>query len=267
MGVVTITKTPEDLQKIHSQLARPCVRPNNFAPRLFVGHASLLRTFKRHLPLKANSLSSLSYLSFILLSLSADVELNPGPVDFPCGSCAQEVTDYDPAAECDECGQRFHIQCQSFDQGTYDDWIAADHSFFWTCSNCDQPNFSNIAQSSFVSIESQNSFSVLSDETPLSHSRDPSPTTRDAQPRRSPSTVNFPKLRVLNINCRSLVNKKAETTRGSRCFIKYSMALLQYRCRHILSVPRESLAIANIILSVSARYLLVLIITDVRSIQ
>ena len=57
------------------------------------------------------------------------------------------------------------------------------------------------------------------------------------------------------------------TTRGSRCFIKYSMALLQYRCRHILSVQRESLAIANIILSVSARYLLVLIITDVRSIQ
>ena len=37
------------------------------------------------------------------------------------------------------------------------------------------------------------------------------------------------------------------------------------RCRHILSVPRESLA--NTILLVSAMYLLVLIITGVRSIH
>ena len=64
--------------------------------------------------------------------------------------------------------------------------------------------FQKLARSSFVSFESQNSFSVLSDEKPLSHARVPSPTTWVAQPRETPSTVNFPKLRVLNINCRSL---------------------------------------------------------------
>ena len=140
------------------------------------------------------------------------MELNSGPVDFPYGSCVQEVTDYDPAVECDECGQWFYIQCQSVHQGTYDDWIAADHSFFWTRPHYDQPDFSNIARASFVYFKSQNSFSVLSDEAPLSRSRDQSPTTRISQPRRTPSPVNFPKLRVLNINCRSHLNKKLSFT-------------------------------------------------------
>ena len=124
---------------------------------------------------------------------------------------ALEVSDSDPAVECDECGHWFHIQCQSIDQGTYDDWVASDHSFSWICSKCDRPNFSNIAQSSFASYESQNNFSVLLDETPSPHhSRDPSPTSQAAQPRRTASTAKISKLWVMNINCQSLANKKAE---------------------------------------------------------
>ena len=65
--------------------------------------------------------------------------------------------------------------------------------------------------SSFASYESQNNFSLLLDETPSAHdSRDPSLTTQAPQPRRSASAAKISKLRVMNINCQSLVNKKAE---------------------------------------------------------
>ena len=149
--------------------------------------------------MKALRLSSLSYLCFILLSLS-DVELNLGHVAVPCENCALEVSDQDPAVEYDKCGHWFHIQCQSIDQDTYGDWVAADHSFSWTCSNYDHPfqNFSNVTSSSFMSYESPNNFSVLIDESPSPHrSRGPSPTARATQPRENSSTKTT-KLRVLN---------------------------------------------------------------------
>ncbi|WAQ95747.1 hypothetical protein MAR_028437, partial [Mya arenaria] len=44
---------------------------------------------------------TLSHLAILLLSISCDVELNPGP-DFPCGSCGNEVLDSDHAVECDK---------------------------------------------------------------------------------------------------------------------------------------------------------------------
>ena len=70
--------------------------------------------------------------------MSSDVELNPGPVDFPCGNCALEVNESDSAINCDECGQWFHIQCQSIWQDAYEDLVATDRSLSRGCSNLDQ---------------------------------------------------------------------------------------------------------------------------------
>ena len=70
-----------------------------------------------------------SYMCFILISVSADVELKPGPADFSCGNCAIEVLDTDAALECEECGLWFPIQCQAISQETYDDLIATDQYF------------------------------------------------------------------------------------------------------------------------------------------
>lgn len=179
-----------------------------YAPRHSFGLASLMKSHKWHTPVKAHKVSSLSYLCFLLLFLSADFALNPGPIDYPCGNCALEVLETDPAIECDEWGQWFHIQCRSIEHSTNDDLVASDHSFSWICSNCDCLNFSNPAQSSFASYESPNNYSVLTDESlPIPH---PSPSsTRVAQPR-GDTTRKTSKLRVLNVNCQSLVNKKAE---------------------------------------------------------
>ena len=38
----------------------------------------------------------------LLVSLSADVDLNPGPADHPFGNCAIEILDDDAAMVCDE---------------------------------------------------------------------------------------------------------------------------------------------------------------------
>ena len=79
---------------------------------------------------------------YILISIAADIETNPGPTDYPCGSCALEVCDDDPAVNLDVCGQWFHIYCQSIGQDIYDDLVNTDRSFSWVCSNCEGLNFS-----------------------------------------------------------------------------------------------------------------------------
>lgn len=207
LGVLHIVDIP-DHQEINSELARPCIRPQNFRPN----HSALLASLKCskwHIPVKEQRVPSLSYLCFILISMSADVELNPGPADFPCGNCAIEVHDDDAAMECDECGLWFHIQCQAIGQDTYDDLVATDQSFSWICSNCDHPNFSTSAQSSFASYASPNNFSILTDEEAEdTNSLSQAPISGIAQHRPSPNKIY--NLKVLNINCQSLVNKKAE---------------------------------------------------------
>ena len=130
---------------------------------------------------------------------------NPGPTDYPCGNCALEVCDTDPAIKCDVCGQWFHIYCQSIGQDTYDDLVNTDRSFSWVCSNCDGTNFSTAAHSTFNSFSSVNSYSILSEEpvTP-SQPRSPSPT------RAMSSKTHKQTFKVLNLNCQSIANKKSE---------------------------------------------------------
>ena len=205
LGVLVVVQTPTDQKEIINRLARPCVRPNNLEPSWISCQASLVKSTKWHIPLKKQRASSLSYLCFILISLSADIETNPGPTDYPCGNCALEVCDTDPAINCDECGQWFHIYCQSIGQDTYDDLVNTDRSFSWVCSNCDGSNFSITAQSTFSSFSSVNSYSILSEEpkTP-SKLRSPLPI------RATSSMTHKSNLKVLNINCQSIANKKAE---------------------------------------------------------
>ena len=87
LAVVTHVKTPKDHQR-----SIPCWL-DHVLDRTILHQDSLLKSlcFKRHVPLKTHRLSSLSYSCFILLSLSADVELNPGPVDFLYGNCALKL--------------------------------------------------------------------------------------------------------------------------------------------------------------------------------
>lgn len=85
-----------------------------------------------------------------------------------------------------------------------------DRSFSWICSNCDHPNFSNSSfASSVTSYVSPNNFSILTDEDSDSTehlSQGPTPKAT----RHGPLLNKIYTFKVLNINCQSLVNKKAE---------------------------------------------------------
>ena len=130
--------------------------------------------------------------------LTLMIELNLGP-DYPCGCCGSEVLETDMAIERDNCCNWFHISCQGIGENSYDT-LTLESSFSWICSICSETNFSH-STSSLASVTSPNHFSVLSDET----SQTP--------------TIQRPKLgrvkaqkavKILNVNCQSVANKKAE---------------------------------------------------------
>lgn len=209
LGVLTVVQTPTD-HKIIFRLARPCIRPNNSEPSGILCQASLVKSTKWHIPLNKPRAASLSYLCLLLNSLSADIETNPGPIDYSCGNCALDVCDTDPAVECDEGSQWF----QSLGRDTYDNWVNTDRSFSWVCSNCDSQNLSTSAQSAFSSFTSVNSYIILSEEAVAS------PKQRSPSPIGATSSKTFPHrdytLKDLNVNCQSIVNKKGRVSSSYR---------------------------------------------------
>lgn len=185
---------------------RPIAARDNFAPRnvltcgtIVVGLNSRFKYFKQPLHPKRNK--SLLYLVILLLSVSSDVESNPGP-DYPCGNCGAEVTDSDPAVECDSCGMWFHIQCHGLDPSWYQQIVENDSSFAWTCSVCDNLNHSHV--SSILSVSSHNSFSYLPDENQSTNQHTKHPTTNQHK------DTFISKLKILLVNCQSVINKKHE---------------------------------------------------------
>ena len=168
--------------------------------------AGLKLRFKNYQqPRYAKQNKTLSHLAILLLSISCDVETNPGP-DYPCGSCGSEVLDSDPAVDCDSCGMWFHLQCQGLDTAWYQQLVDHDQSFAWTCTAYDNLNYSNV--SSILSVSSLNSFSSLPDENmqiPNNAGR------HDHSSEPSQNKCKFiSKLKILCVNCQSIVNKKHE---------------------------------------------------------
>ena len=84
----------------------------------------------------------LLYLSMILLSVSNDIELNPGPSGsttnntvYPCGTCDKAVTWDDRGIVCDTCNQWYHAHCQSIDTKYYLEHVN-DSAIAWDCIVC-----------------------------------------------------------------------------------------------------------------------------------
>ena len=110
--------------------------------------ASVVRNTRWRVPVKTKSTGlSLTYMSLLLVTISTEIELNPGPTSFPCGSCGLEVLENDPAISCDDCQQWFHTHCQDISLDTYQALHAEDVSFVWSCLKCDQTNYSTVKAS------------------------------------------------------------------------------------------------------------------------
>ena len=60
----------------------------------------------------------------MLLLLSGDIELNPGPIKFPCGICQNAVRDGMRAVCCDECDVWYHVKCYSISPAVYKSFVS-----------------------------------------------------------------------------------------------------------------------------------------------
>jgi len=122
----------------------------------------------------------------LLLILSGTVEINPGPVKFPCGDCGKAVKNN--AIACDSCHQWYHQNCISMSNDMLDTYSHHDY-LEWTCTNC-----------ALIDI----SLSAFDDNT----------TTEGGEELHEPVYLKKPKqLRIFSCNFQSIWNKKAELSR------------------------------------------------------
>ena len=169
----------------------------------------------------------LTFLLLVLL-LSGDIESNPGPTHaqhvldhsqetvFPCGSCHLPVTWQCRGVECDSCSCWYHADCQNISESMYDRFGSdAGGIFTWICLACNNINVTTNSNKSLDSFETSNPFHPLTSspntenitkKTPMHTS---TPKQRKEKVKKRPSTKKPTRsLKVLVINCRSLVDKK-----------------------------------------------------------
>ena len=155
------------------------------------------------------------YIFTLLLALSHDTELNPGPrtPKWPCGTCHKAVTWKHKALCCDTCDTWYHIDCQGMSPHLYPAMDSSNVS--WHCILCGLPNFSTTLFDSY--IETSNQFttldSLVDSELNLSQLGEPTATSSPAKPAQSKTSRQHHKinsLRVINVNFQSIKNKKPE---------------------------------------------------------
>lgn len=77
----------------------------------------------------------------LLLLLSGDISLNPGPIRFPCGICEKPVRSNQHGLQCDGCDTWSHRNCLSMLKAEY---VRLSNSMeSWFCKNCILPNFTD----------------------------------------------------------------------------------------------------------------------------
>ena len=97
----------------------------------------------------------------LIIILGGDIQLNPGPVKYPCGVCDRPVARNHRGLECDDCQCWVHIRCGEVTTKEYENMLHQGN-FTWICPKCALPNFSD----SFFeenNLSDANPFDSLSD--------------------------------------------------------------------------------------------------------
>ena len=76
----------------------------------------------------------------IIMKISGDISVNPGPVKHPCGGCQRPVAKTHRAVQCDVCYYWWHIKCANISPATYTDMCGSDDP--WVCNECNYFRFS-----------------------------------------------------------------------------------------------------------------------------
>ena len=96
-----------------------------------------------------------TFATLILLALSGDIALNPGPV-FTCGVCQLAVSWSHKAVACDNCSIWVHKSCASLDSAIYDQL----ENLSWKCYCCRSDNVSSFVYNAY-NLNVSNSFAPL----------------------------------------------------------------------------------------------------------
>ena len=73
-------------------------------------------------------------LCSILLLTAGDIEINPGPVKYPCGRCCKAVKSNQRGIFCEVCYQWFHTRCINMSNPEYQRLSLSDEG--WCCHDC-----------------------------------------------------------------------------------------------------------------------------------
>ncbi|CAC5418759.1 unnamed protein product [Mytilus coruscus] len=199
---------------------------NNYNPE-YVNHFTIIDNIRTEI-LTMNErrlvyrkmINNLIYISMILILISNDVNMNPGPecsntsgTVYPCGTCDQPVTWQERGIVCDTCNQWYHVSCQSMQTKSYLEHVN-DSAIAWDCIMCNCPNFSTFCYSLVFSTSNQ--FSILSNisiNSPTPGVIKPLHTSmpeRKTKKKKEQDDSNPKTIWVLNVNFQSIRNKQGE---------------------------------------------------------
>ena len=77
------------------------------------------------------------FLLLLSLTLSGDIESNPGPAKFPCKQCKQIVKNNQKGICCDECDMWIHSKCAGISAAAYSTLSSSNDD--WFCKECIAP--------------------------------------------------------------------------------------------------------------------------------
>ena len=132
-----------------------------------------------------------------------EVMIEQGPT-FPCGTCQNSANWEQKGVCCDTCNQWYHADCQNIKSIIYDKM--GDLNTSWNCLTCGMPNFSPVLNSTHTGSlydEGDITLGSISLGAPLAMSS-PIP------PKRKDNRHHKPTLKLLNVNCRSISDKKGQ---------------------------------------------------------
>ena len=198
--LIALTYIIQDHQPLSpSKTACTAITFNATHVRSFTFAESVILLTGKHSP-KPQPGTDKRCLAVLLILLSGDIQLNPGPGNqsiFPCGTCDIPVTWSQEGVCCNNCSVWYHKSCEDLSSKNMS--YLGRSSVIWHCCKCDSINVDSFTLNSFE-LYTSNVFAPLSEVdtsldsvtsscfSPLHTSSPQSTTSRSRRLRHRPST-------------------------------------------------------------------------------
>ena len=134
-------------------------RVSLFHASIFTSSKGLGIFRKTHLSYYKSKPMAISTQMLLLIIISGDVQLNPGP-KYPCGMCTKNVNNNQKAMGCEQCSVWYHNKCTGMSDNLYRVFMEHE-SYVWICYRCGLPNLMD--PTFFWTPNTSNPFDVLAD--------------------------------------------------------------------------------------------------------